>query len=85
MCGQCPSTPSDQVRGLKARSPSPWHGEETGGAREQQPGGRRMPGLTAVGLMAFGAFAFVEARWRKIRAPRGQGVPGALSGALIET
>jgi hypothetical protein len=40
-------------------------------ALEQQPGGSWMLGLTAVGLMAFGAFAFVEARWRKIRAPRG--------------
>lgn len=40
-------------------------------ALETQPGGSWMLGLTAVGLMAFGAFAFVEARWRKIRAPRG--------------
>jgi hypothetical protein len=40
-------------------------------ALEQQPGGSWMLGATAVGLMAFGAFAFVEARWRKIRGPRG--------------
>lgn len=40
-------------------------------ALEQQPGGSWMLGLTAVGLMAFGAFAFVEARWRKIRRVRG--------------
>lgn len=39
-------------------------------ALEQQPGGSWMLGATAVGLMAFGAFAFVEARWRKIKAPR---------------
>jgi len=40
-------------------------------ALEQQPGGSWLLGATAVGLMAFGAFAFVEARWRKIRAVRG--------------
>ena len=39
-------------------------------AMQRQPGGSWMLGLTAVGLMAFGAFAFVEARWRKIRPPR---------------
>lgn len=38
-------------------------------ALEAQPGGSWMLGLTAVGLMAFGAFAFVEARFRHIRAP----------------
>ena len=37
---------------------------------ESQPGGSWILGLTAVGLMAFGAFAFVEARWRRIRPPR---------------
>lgn len=36
---------------------------------EAQPGGSWMLGLTAVGLMAFGAFAFVEARFRRIRTP----------------
>lgn len=39
-------------------------------ALEAQPGGSVVLGLTAVGLMAFGAFAFVEARWRRIRPPR---------------
>jgi len=39
-------------------------------ALEAQPGGSWILGLTAVGLMAFGAFAFVEARWRRIRPPR---------------
>lgn len=38
-------------------------------ALEAQPGGSWMLGLTAIGLMAFGAFAFVEARFRDIRSP----------------
>ncbi len=38
-------------------------------ALEAQPGGSWMLGLTAIGLMAFGAFAFVEARFRHIRSP----------------
>ncbi|MBU1347125.1 MAG: DUF1206 domain-containing protein [Alphaproteobacteria bacterium] len=38
-------------------------------ALERQPGGPLMLGLTAAGLIAFGAFAFVEARFRRIRAP----------------
>ncbi|WP_299175792.1 DUF1206 domain-containing protein [uncultured Brevundimonas sp.] len=37
---------------------------------EAQPGGSWILGLTAAGLMAFGAFAFIEARWRRIRPPR---------------
>jgi len=39
-------------------------------ALESQPGGSWVLAATAVGLMAFGAFAFVEARWRRIRPPR---------------
>lgn len=39
-------------------------------ALEAQPFGGPVLALTAVGLMAFGAFAFVEARWRRIRPPR---------------
>lgn len=39
-------------------------------ALERQPGGSILLGATAVGLVAFGAFAFVEARFRRIRAPR---------------
>lgn len=35
-----------------------------------QPGGAWLLGATALGLMAFGAFAFVEARFRRIRPPR---------------
>lgn len=40
-------------------------------ALEARPGGSLMLGLTAIGLMAFGAFAFVEARFRDIRSPPG--------------
>lgn len=39
-------------------------------ALERQPGGSWMMGGTALGLVAFGVFAFVEARFRRIRAPR---------------
>lgn len=39
-------------------------------ALERQPGGSWILAATALGLMAFGAFAFVEARWRRIRPPR---------------
>lgn len=39
-------------------------------ALERQPGGSWVLAATAVGLMAFGAFAFVEARWRRIRPPQ---------------
>lgn len=38
-------------------------------ALERQPGGSWVLAATAVGLIAFGAFAFVEARWRRIRPP----------------
>ena len=58
------------LAGLHARA-----GEVTslGGALdalERQPGGSWILGVTGAGLMAFGAFAFVEARWRRIRPPR---------------
>lgn len=39
-------------------------------ALERQPGGAVMLGLTAAGLIAFGAYAFVEARFRRIRVPK---------------
>lgn len=39
-------------------------------ALERQPGGPVMLGLTAAGMLAFGAYAFVEARFRRIRAPK---------------
>ncbi len=38
-------------------------------ALERQPGGPQLLGLTAVGLIAFGAYAFVEARFRRVRVP----------------
>ena len=38
-------------------------------ALQRQPGGAVMLVLTAAGLMAFGAYAFVEARFRRIRVP----------------
>ena len=58
------------LAGLRARVEAV---TSTGGALdalEAQPGGEVVLMLTALGLMAFGAFAFVEARWRRIRAPR---------------
>lgn len=39
-------------------------------ALRQQPGGPWLLGATALGLVAFGAFAFIEARFRRIRPPR---------------
>lgn len=39
-------------------------------ALEAQPGGGFVLAATGLGLAAFGAFAFVEARWRVIRPPR---------------
>jgi hypothetical protein len=39
-------------------------------AVRQQPGGAGFLGATAIGLIAFGAFAFIEARFRRIRPPR---------------
>lgn len=39
-------------------------------ALEARPGGPWILGFTAVGLIAFGAFAFIEARWRRIRPPK---------------
>ena len=54
-------------------------------ALESQPGGSWMLGLTAVGLMAFGAFAFVEARWRRIRPPRDLDAAAARVVALLKS
>ena len=39
-------------------------------ALEAQPGGSLILGLCAVGLMAFGLFALIEARYRRIRPPQ---------------
>lgn len=38
-------------------------------ALEAQPGGGWVLGFTALGLMAFGAFSFIEARFRRIQPP----------------
>lgn len=58
------------LAGLRASSESV---TDLGGALDtlsRQPGGDWILGLTAAGFMAFGTFAFVEARWRRIRPPR---------------
>lgn len=39
-------------------------------AMERQPAGPWLLALTALGFIAFGAFSFIEARFRKIRPPR---------------
>ncbi|AQR61058.1 hypothetical protein BZG35_04815 [Brevundimonas sp. LM2] len=39
-------------------------------ALQSQPGGSWMLGATGLGMLAFGAYALVEARYRRIRAPR---------------
>ena len=41
-------------------------------ALQERPFGRALFGLVALGLAAFGAFGFVEARHRRIDAPRGR-------------
>ena len=58
------------LAGLHARSGEVTTTAAALDALEAQPGGSWILGLTAAGLMAFGAFAFVEARWRRIRPPR---------------
>ncbi|KDP92743.1 hypothetical protein ER13_07945, partial [Brevundimonas sp. EAKA] len=58
------------LAGLHARSGEVTTTAAVLDALEAQPGGSWVLGLTAAGLMAFGAFAFVEARWRRIRPPR---------------
>ena len=58
------------LAGLHARSGEVTTTAAALDALEAQPGGSWVLGLTAAGLMAFGAFAFVEARWRRIRSPR---------------
>lgn len=56
--------------GLRARASDVTSLGEALDALERQPGGSWILGVTGAGLMAFGAFAFVEARWRRIRPPR---------------
>jgi hypothetical protein len=63
------------LAGLRARAADVTSFGASLNALEAQPGGSWMLGLTAIGLMAFGAFAFVEARFRRIRSPD-MGPPG---------
>ena len=58
------------LAGLRARADEAVSTGAALDALEAQPGGEIVLALTALGLMAFGAFAFVEARWRRIRPPR---------------
>ncbi len=46
-------------------------------ALQAQPFGRALFGLVALGLGAFGAFEFAEAKYRRIRLPKGSGVVAA--------
>jgi hypothetical protein len=51
-------------------------------ALQERPFGRALFGLVALGLAAFGAFGFVEARYRRINAPRGSGAEQAAGTGL---
>lgn len=57
------------LSGLRARASEARDFAASLDALENQPFGPWILGVTALGLMAFGAFAFVEARWRRIRPP----------------
>lgn len=58
------------LAGLRSQSHEVMSLGEALGAVDSQPGGNAVIALTAAGLMAFGAFSWVEARFRKVRAPR---------------
>ena len=51
-------------------------------ALQEQPFGRTLFGLVALGLAAFGGFGFVEARYRRINAPRESGIEQAAGTGL---
>jgi Domain of Unknown Function (DUF1206) len=51
-------------------------------ALQERPFGRALFGLVALGLAAFGAFGFLEARYRRINAPRESGVEQAAGTGL---
>jgi hypothetical protein len=55
--------------GLRTRSSEILSFGESLNVLERQPGGSVVLAFTAVGVIAFGAFALVEARYRKIRPP----------------
>lgn len=51
-------------------------------ALQEQPFGRALFGLVALGLAAFGGFGFMEARHRRIDAPGGSGIAQAVGTGL---
>jgi len=55
--------------GLRTRAAEVLSFGESLNALERQPGGSIVLAITALGVMAFGAFAFVEGRYRRIRPP----------------
>ncbi|GGC69698.1 membrane protein [Siccirubricoccus deserti] len=52
-------------------------------ALQEQPFGRALFGLVALGLAAFGAFEFVEARYRHIAAPEGAEIGKVTRAGLV--
>lgn len=57
------------LAGLRPRAAEVLSFADALNALERQPGGSPVLGVTAVGLMAYGIFDFVEARYRPVRAP----------------
>ena len=58
------------MAGLQARSSGVTSFSKALETVERQPGGSLVLALTAAGFIAFGAFSFVEARFRRIRPPK---------------
>ncbi len=58
------------MAGLRSRASGVTSFAEALEAVERQPGGSLILALTAAGFIAFGAFSFVEARFRRIRPPK---------------
>lgn len=56
--------------GLRTRAAEVLSFGDSLNALERQPGGSLVLSVTAVGIIAFGAFALVEARFRRIHPPR---------------
>jgi hypothetical protein len=54
-------------------------------ALRAQPFGRALFAFVALGLAAFGAFGFVEARYRRIAAPDGAAAAAAAASAVRAT